>query len=115
LLSRRILDARTVVVCQIQTITEERAGDATRARLEFRGLGQSLSSSAQEECPLISVSSQSYSFLLIHHSSDALIGKSIVLFLREFNESGRAALHWHGEPDGPRIRDEVTRIGSPIR
>lgn len=114
LLSRRILEASTIIVCQIQTITEERAGDTLNARLEFRGQGRLLASPGQAQCPAISVSSQSYSFQLIHHASNALIGKNIVLFLKEFNESGQSVLHWHGEPDGPRIRDEVMRIGSPI-
>ena len=114
LLSRRILEADTVVLCQIQTIDEGSAGGETTSKLEFRGTGQSLASPKQEECPIISVSRQSYSYLLIHHSSNILIGRTIVLFLRKFNDSGQQALHWHGEPDSPGIRDEVTRIGSPI-
>lgn len=115
LLARRILAADAIIACQIQTITEGSAGSANYARLEFRGAGLFLPQARHAECPVISVSSQSYSFLLIHDSSNALIGKSIVLFLRTFNESGRETLHWHGEPDGVRIREEVKRIGSPIR
>jgi hypothetical protein len=114
LLSRRILEANVVVACQIQTITEGSAGNTTYAKIEFRGAGQQLSYEGHEECPAISISAQTYSFLLIHHSSSALIGKSIVLFLRKFNEWGREALHWHGEPDGAQIRAEVKRIGSPL-
>jgi len=115
LLSRRILEADAVVLCQIQTINEGSAGGETTSKLEFRGKGQSLASPRQEECPVISVTRQSYSYLLIHHSSDILIGRTIALFLRKFNESGQQTLHWHGEPDTPAIRDEVKRIGSPIR
>lgn len=115
LLSRRILEADSVVLCQVQTITEGSAGGETNAKLEFRGLGQSLANPGQEECPAISVSRQSYSYLLIHHSSNLLIGRTIVLFLRKFDDGGQQTLHWHGEPDGPRIRDEVKRIGSPLR
>jgi len=114
LLSRRILGASSVIACQIRTLTEGSAGDATYARLEFRGVGQSLSHGGRAECPTIAVSPQSYSFLLIRHSSKELIGRSIVLFLRYFNERGQETLHWHGEPDGPWIREEVKRIGSPI-
>jgi len=114
LLSRRILEADAVVLCQIQTITEGSAGGETTSKLEFRGMGQSLASPRQEECPVISVSRQSYSYLLIHHSSNILIGRTIVLFLRKFNDSGQQTFHWHGEPDSPIIRNEVQRIGSPI-
>jgi len=114
LLSRRILEADAVVLCQIQTITEGSASGETTSKLEFRGMGQSLASPRQEECPVISVSRQSYSYLLIHHSSNILIGRTIVLFLRKFNDSGEQTLHWHGEPDSPIIRNEVQRIGSPI-
>jgi hypothetical protein len=115
LLSRRILDADSVLVCQIQTITEGSTGGETTSKLEFRDMGQSLASPRQEECPGLSVSRQSYSYLLIHHSSNILIGRTIVLFLRTFDDFGQQTLHWHGEPDSPGIRDEVKRIGSPIR
>ena len=115
LLSRRILEADAIVLCQIQTITEGSASGETASKLEFRGMGQSLASPRQqEECPVISVSRQSYSYLLIHNSSNILIGRTIVLFLRKFNDSGQQMLHWHGEPDSPIIRNEVQRIGSPI-
>ena len=115
LLARRILEADAVVLCQIQTINEGSSGGETTSKLEFRSTGQSLASPRQEECPVISVSRQTYSYLLIHHSSNILIGRTIALFLRKFNESGQQTVHWHGEPDSPGIRDEVTRIGSPIR
>ena len=114
LLSRRILEADSIVLCQIRTITEGSGGGETTSKLEFRGAGQSLANLGQEECPVISVSRQSYSYLLIHHSSDSLIGRTIVLFLRKFDEMGQVTFHWHVEPDGARIRDEVKRIGSPI-
>ena len=114
LLSRRILEADAVVLCQIQTIDEGSASGETPSKLEFRGTGQSLENPKQEDCPVISITRQSYSYLLIHHSSNILIGRTIVLFLRKFNDLGQETLHWHGEPDSPGVRDEVRRIGSPI-
>lgn len=114
LLSRRILGADAVLLCQIQTITEGSAGGETTSKVEFRGMGESLANPRQDGCPVLSVTRQSYSYLLIHHSSNILVGRTIVLFLRTFDELGQQTLHWHGEPDSPSIRDEVKRIGSPI-
>jgi hypothetical protein len=114
-LSNRVLAAHDVIACQVGTVTEGSAGDSTYAKIEFRGPGQSLTHAAQSECPPISVSSSSYCFSVIHQSNAALVGRTIVIFVQQFNELGRPTLHWHAEFDGPFIRNEIKRVGSSFQ
>ncbi len=115
ILYRRVLAANDIVICHVGTVTEGSAGESTYASIEFRGTGQSLARAAPIDCPPISVSAKSDSFLIIHQSNAAFVGKSIVIFIQQFNELGRPTLHWHAELDGPLIRDEVKRFGTSLQ
>lgn len=114
-LANRALASSDMILCRIGTITEGASGDTRYARIEFSGNGQSLTRGAESACPSIAVGINSYSFSIIHQNGAALVGKSIVIFIKTFNEFGQTTLHWHAEFDRPNIRHEIQRVGAPIR
>ena len=114
LLSKRIMSAGSILRCVVGTVTEGSIDHATATSVEFRTSGVSLLKNSQAGCPRIAIASTSYSYSVLRQSGMPLVGKSVVIFFRNFNENGATSWHWHVEPDRPEIRDLVGRLRGPI-
>lgn len=115
LLARRILSSGRISLCQVTTITEEVAGESRSAKIEFRSPGRALIQMGEAACWPITVASNSYSFSTIRNSSALLIGKSLVIFSKDFVESELTRPHWHAELYTPELRNQIDRIGLPLQ
>ena len=113
-LSRRALSAGAVLLCSVGTVTEGSIDDSTATSVEFRGPGYFLSGVASAPCPKISIASNSYSYSILRQSGASLVGQSVVMFLRHFNENGQTTWHWHVEPDRPDIRGLIQQLRGPL-
>jgi len=110
LLSKRALSASSILVCTVGTVTEGSGGDNIAALLELRSPGQSLIVADSNECPKIPVAATSFSYSILRQSGASLVGKSVVIFVRNFHENGGTTWHWHVEPDRPDVRATIQRM-----
>ena len=114
LLSKRALSAASIVTCSIETVTEGSVGESIAALVELRTPGRALIEGGTNECPQLAVPAGSFSYSILRQSGASLVvGKSIVLFARQFYENGGTTWHWHIEPDRPEIRGTVQRMRGP--
>jgi hypothetical protein len=110
LVSKRALSARKIWICSVDTVTEGSVGENLAAIVELRSPGLSLIGAGPGECPRLQVPVTSFSYSILRQSGASLVGKSVVIFVRDFNEGGKANWHWHIEPDRPDIRATVQRL-----
>ena len=110
LTSKRAMAAQRISICSVGTVTEGSIEQNLAAAVEFRSPGLSLVGSGQGECPTIRVPAASFSYSILRQSGSSLVGKSVVIFIRDFNEGGATNWHWHVEPDRPDIRTTVLRF-----
>lgn len=110
LLSKRILSAQKISVCSVDTVTEGSVGPNLAAIVDLRSPGLSLTSSGPGDCPKLQVAATSFSYSVLRQSGGSLVGKSVVIFVRDFKEDGNVRKHWHVEPDRPEIRASVQNL-----
>jgi hypothetical protein len=115
LLAKRILGANSILRCTVGTVTEGSIDKTMATSLEFRNPGVSLLDGKPRQCEKMSITSSSYSYSILRQSGTSLVGKSVVVFLRDFYDNGGPNRHWHIEPDRPEIRDLVGRLRGPTR
>jgi hypothetical protein len=115
LLLKRSMSASSVFVCAIRTVTEGSIDDRTATTVEFQGPDTSQGGATTARCPKISIASNSYSYSILRQSGLSLVGKSVVMFIRNFNENGFLTWHWHAEPDRPNIRESILKFLGPLK
>ncbi len=115
ILAKRVLAANSILRCTVGTVTEGSIDETMATTLEFRNPGVSLLDGNPRKCEKIPINASSYSYSILRQSGTSLVGKSVVVFLRNFYDNGGPNRHWHIEPDRPEIRDLVGRLRGPTR
>jgi hypothetical protein len=110
LTEKRALSARQIALCSVGTVTEGSNGQNLAAIVELKSPGKSLIGAAEVECPKLQVPGTSFSYSILRQTGGSLVGKSVVIFVRDFNDGGETSWHWHVEPDRPDIRATVRQL-----
>jgi hypothetical protein len=107
-LSVRTQEADSVVRAKVSTVTSDRS-EAPTYQLVLAPLAAPISGAPVNEPIEVWVTPQSSAYPYVRSADAGLVGKSVVLFFRRFDDRGEAKIHWHAEADTDAIRLAVER------
>ncbi len=105
LLESRIRRADSVLHVKIATVTRE--NDAIS--LTFRPMGEALAGDPAADPIDLLVTNTNRIYPLVRNAGESLLGRSLILIFRRFNDQGTIVTHWRAEPDTARVRAKVAR------
>lgn len=108
-LLRRAAAAQAIIAARVVTITRD--ADTTDNSLAYQlvlsPVGRPLAGSWSGHQITVEVGPKNPAFPLIDSAGTELAGRPVILFLRLYEEGGRATLHFHAEADTPAMRKAV--------
>lgn len=100
---RRAALADGIVRARVTTLTADNSGGSESYSLELAPVGDALKGPSVNERLVLSIRVTNPSFAALKASADELVGKSVIVLYKHFNESGQASLRWHIEADNERV------------
>ena len=107
-LRARVREADSVLVARINTVTRDTDGAAVSYQLVLLP-AQTLAGSRPPSQVAVSVDAASPSFAYVQSADADLVGKTVIVFVKRYNQKGVVTLHWHVEADVPPVRQAVER------
>lgn len=98
-MNNRTAAADAVVRARISTVSSQQSEAMSSLELEFTPAGAALAGRTETASIMVELPSRSPSFAVVGVDSSALIGKTVILFYRRYNQDGTATVHWRAEPD----------------
>lgn len=108
-LVRRVAAADVVIGARFSTVNRERRGDRQHFTLAITPHGPQLAGTGRPEIWTLEVPPESPSYAWLSSFGTSLVGKYLIVFLRRYNLSGSASVHWHIEPDTEPVRAAIGR------
>lgn len=96
-----------IVPVRVRTVTRDATGDEESYLVEVVPAGPALKGPNPSSGLSLTVPASSPSFPLVRSVDAGLVGATLLLFYKQFQDSGSAVLHWRGELDTPRVRQVV--------
>lgn len=111
--SRRMLEGRvrradSVLHVKIATVTR----DADAITLAMRPLGEPLVGYPEEGLVELYIHSDNPTYPLVSNAGESLLGRTVILLFRRYNDRGSIVIHWRVEADTNEIREEVLHAGA---
>jgi hypothetical protein len=104
---RRTAASQAVVVARVATITRNTTDNSLAYELVLSPFGAPLMGNWTEGPIYLEVSQKNPAFPLVDSTGTELTGRRVILFLRMYDQDGRATLHFHAEPDTPAMLKAV--------
>lgn len=103
----RTEQAEAVVRAKIVTVTRNQLDDRLAYRLVLRPVGDSLVGRAPSEPIELDLAPDNASVSHLRKNERALVGKTVLLFMRRYDDGGRVVTHFHLESDAPQVLEAV--------
>lgn len=106
----RVRRAESIWLVKVATVSLEGSiGERRRYGLSFRHL-ETLAGPAPTAPITVSVSAKDPSFHWLDRVGGAWVGREVLLMVRSYRNGERAALHFHGEPNSPELRERIRDV-----
>jgi hypothetical protein len=102
--------ADAIVRARISTVSRSSAPlDSSESihELVLNPLEPALAGQTSGEPIAVQLSPQSPAYGLIARGGSSLIGKTVILFFKRYNDEGREAIHWHAETDTDVVKHAI--------
>lgn len=107
----RTEQADAVLRARIATITRDQLDDQTSFIFVLRPVGPPiLGTSPSSDSIELRLQPGHPSLQYVQHRQSALTGKTVLLFLRRYNDGGDVVLHFHVQPDDPSVIEAIERV-----
>ena len=103
----RLRTADAVVRTKISTITSDATGLAQSFSLTLRRIDEPLAGQLTHDFVELEVHGKNPSVALVARHQAVLIGKTVIVFLRDFNDAGQRVTHFRAEADTESVRKAV--------
>ena len=106
----RVRAAHSVWLVKVATVSREGSlGNNRRYSLSFRTL-ETIAGPAPEAPVSLAISGKDPSFHWLDRVGGAWVGHEVLLLVRSYRVGETSALHFHGEPNTPELRERITEI-----